>query len=99
MRDPLNRPPPAPDRVSGNLVDPLARTIRPATLTIESGRIVSIHDDAAPHATFLLPGFVDAHVTTFTLADSAWTARARSTMTHFACRLARPSPISSDRGS
>ncbi|NBW87593.1 MAG: adenine deaminase, partial [Planctomycetia bacterium] len=62
MRDPLNRPPPAPDRVSGNLVDPLARTIRPATLTIESGRIVSIHDDAAPHATFLLPGFVDAHV-------------------------------------
>jgi adenine deaminase len=62
MRDPLNRPPPAPDRVSGNLVDPLARTIRPATLTIVAGRIAAINDDAAPHATFLLPGFVDAHV-------------------------------------
>ncbi len=62
MRDPTNRPPPAPHRVSGNLVDPLARTIRPATLTIEAGRIAAIHDDAAPHATFLLPGFVDAHV-------------------------------------
>ena len=62
MRDPMNHPPPAPGRVSGNLVDPLARTIRPATLTIEAGRIAAIHDDAAPHATFLLPGFVDAHV-------------------------------------
>lgn len=62
MRDATNHPPPVPGHVSGNLVDPLARTIRPATLAIEAGRIAAIHDDAAPHATFILPGFVDAHV-------------------------------------
>jgi len=48
--------------ISGNLVDPLARTIRPATLTIHDGRIASIATDPAPHPTWLLPGFVDAHV-------------------------------------
>ena len=48
--------------ISGNLVDPLRRAIRPATLTIAGGRIASITDDSRPHATWLLPGFVDAHV-------------------------------------
>ena len=51
-----------PWTLSGNLVDPLRRTIRPATLTIADGRIASIADDPQPHATWLLPGFVDAHV-------------------------------------
>jgi adenine deaminase len=51
-----------PWTLSGNLVDPLRRTIRPATLTIAGGRIASIADDPQPHATWLLPGFVDAHV-------------------------------------
>lgn len=62
MPDPSPRPLHEPARVSGNLVDPLARTIRPATLTIEAGRISAIEDDPTPHPTFLLPGFVDAHV-------------------------------------
>lgn len=53
---------PEPWTISGNVVDPLRRTIRPATLTIRDGRIESIADDAAPHRTWLLPGFVDAHV-------------------------------------
>jgi len=51
-----------PWTISGNLVDPLRRAIRPATLTIAGGRIASIADDSRPHATWLLPGFVDAHV-------------------------------------
>ena len=49
-------------RISGNLVDPLARRIRPATLTISSGRIAGIAWDTIEHDTWLLPGFVDAHV-------------------------------------
>ena len=57
QRDPL-----APWRLSANLCDPLARTIRPATLTIAGGRIAEIRTDDSPHATWLLPGFVDAHV-------------------------------------
>ena len=49
-------------RISGNVVDPLARRIRPATLTISSGRIAGISWDTIEHDTWLLPGFVDAHV-------------------------------------
>jgi adenine deaminase len=48
--------------IRGNVVDPLARRIFPATLTIRDGRIVAIHEDAAPHPTWLVPGFFDAHV-------------------------------------
>ena len=51
-----------PWTISGNLVDPLRRSIRPATLTIADGRIEAIADDPAAHPTWLLPGFVDAHV-------------------------------------
>jgi adenine deaminase len=49
-------------RIAGNLVDPLARRIRPATLTISSGRIAGITWDTIEYDTWLLPGFVDAHV-------------------------------------
>jgi adenine deaminase len=52
----------AGERISGNVVDPLARRVFPATLTIRAGRIVAIAEDAAPHPTWLVPGFVDAHV-------------------------------------
>ncbi|MFM7207078.1 MAG: adenine deaminase [Planctomycetaceae bacterium] len=51
-----------PWTISGNVVDPLRRSIRPATLTIRDGRIAAIDDDPAAHATWLVPGFVDAHV-------------------------------------
>ncbi len=51
-----------PGRVCGNLVDPVARRIRPATLTLSRGRIAEIAWDAKEHPTWLLPGFVDAHV-------------------------------------
>lgn len=49
-------------RISGNVVDPLARRIRPATLTISSGRIAGFSWDTIEHPTWLLPGFIDAHV-------------------------------------
>lgn len=49
-------------RIVGNVIDPLARRIRPATLTISSGRIAGIAWDSIEHDTWLLPGFVDAHV-------------------------------------
>ena len=48
--------------IRGNVVDPLARRTFPATLSIRDGRIASIREDAAPHPTWLLPGFIDAHV-------------------------------------
>ena len=51
-----------PFRISGNLVDPIARRVRPATLAVTHGRITDITWDASAHATWLLPGFVDAHV-------------------------------------
>ncbi len=51
-----------------NVVDPLARTATPATVIVRNGRIASITPadslagKGAPADTFLLPGFVDAHV-------------------------------------
>ncbi len=46
-----------------NVVDPLARSITPAAVTVRDGRIASITPTAtAPADSFLLPGFVDAHV-------------------------------------
>jgi adenine deaminase len=56
------RDPRAAWQLSANLCDPLARTIRPVTLTVAAGRIAEIRADDSPHATWLLPGFVDAHV-------------------------------------
>lgn len=47
----------------GNVVDLFAGRIFPATIAIENGRIAAITPDSGPEpSTFLLPGFVDAHV-------------------------------------
>src|SRR5690606_10791822 len=54
--------PESPLVVRGNIVDPVARTITPSTLTIRDGVIADVQVDATPHATYLTPGFVDAHV-------------------------------------
>jgi adenine deaminase len=48
--------------ITGHVVDPLHRTIRQARLTIAAGRIAAIDDAPSAPATWLLPGFVDAHV-------------------------------------
>ena len=48
--------------VRGNVVDILARRIRPAEVRVVDGRIVSVTEVAGSTEGYLLPGFVDAHV-------------------------------------
>jgi adenine deaminase len=62
MADALRTSPASDFAVSGNLVDPLARTIRAGTLVVRGGRIAEVRYDSADYSTWLLPGFVDAHV-------------------------------------
>lgn len=49
-------------KISGNIVDILHSTIYPGTLEISGGKIVKIRKDNKTHETFLIPGFVDAHI-------------------------------------
>jgi len=48
--------------VSGNVCDPIARRIRPATVTVSNGRIANLTWDSIEHSAWILPGLVDAHV-------------------------------------
>ncbi|HVT29930.1 MAG TPA: adenine deaminase [Lacipirellulaceae bacterium] len=48
--------------VTANLVDFLGRCTYPADVVVENGRIAEISESAARPATYLLPGFIDAHV-------------------------------------
>jgi adenine deaminase len=48
--------------VSANIVDVLNRSIFSGTVVVEHGRIARILPDAKGHDTYILPGFVDAHV-------------------------------------
>jgi adenine deaminase len=48
--------------ISGNLVDVLEGKIFPATLHIESGKIIRIVPESKKYDTFITPGLVDAHV-------------------------------------
>src|SRR5262245_20167712 len=48
--------------VVGNVVDIEGRRTYPAELVVENGRIAAIKPSTAKPSTFLLPGFVDAHV-------------------------------------
>lgn len=50
------------ERISGNIVDVVNRRIRPGTLVLAGGRILDVQYDDANYATWLLPGFVDAHI-------------------------------------
>jgi adenine deaminase len=50
-------------QISGNIVDVLNRRIFPGTVTIEEGKITRIDESqGAVYDTYLMPGFVDAHV-------------------------------------
>ena len=49
-------------KISGNIVDILQKTIYPGTLRIENGRIAAIDQEAREYDTFILPGFIDAHL-------------------------------------
>lgn len=49
-------------KVLGNVVDIAARKVYAAEVTISEGRIAAIEPTSAEPTTYLLPGFVDAHV-------------------------------------
>ena len=50
-------------RVSGNIVDLVAMEVFPGTLVLQRGRIAQIlREPSAQYSTYLIPGFVDAHV-------------------------------------
>jgi adenine deaminase len=49
-------------QTAGNIVDVVNRRVRPGSLIVEEGRIVDIRWDDANYSTFLIPGFVDAHI-------------------------------------
>lgn len=48
--------------ISSNLIDIFNKRIYPATITIENGKIKSIKETQEKLSTYILPGFVDAHV-------------------------------------
>jgi adenine deaminase len=48
--------------ITGNIVDPVRGIVSPGTITVGKGRIRKIAETKQAAATFLLPGFVDAHV-------------------------------------
>ncbi len=50
-------------QVTGNLLDIHRREVRPATVVVRAGRIAEIREEPGQSfATYLAPGFVDAHV-------------------------------------
>ncbi|MEO8512508.1 MAG: adenine deaminase [Ignavibacteria bacterium] len=48
--------------LTGNIVDVLNRKIFPGTVTIENGKIKSVTPKDGKFDTYIMPGFVDAHV-------------------------------------
>jgi adenine deaminase len=51
-----------PFSLSGNIVDLLHGRVYPGTVRIEKGRISGIDEDRGTYPTYLIPGFVDAHI-------------------------------------
>src|SRR5262245_56280817 len=48
--------------VVGNVVDILCRRTYAAEVVVEKGRISAVNESSARPTTYLLPGFIDAHV-------------------------------------
>jgi adenine deaminase len=48
--------------VTGNVIDILAKRTYAADVVVENGRIAAIRETTTRPATYLLPGFIDAHV-------------------------------------
>src|SRR5262245_20460551 len=48
--------------VAANVVDILGRRTYPADVAVKDGHIAAISESAARPTTYLLPGFIDAHV-------------------------------------
>src|SRR3954468_1567021 len=51
-----------PFSVSGNIVDVARWRVFGGTVQVAGGKIVRIEEDGRTYPTFLMPGFVDAHV-------------------------------------
>src|SRR6185312_3576950 len=49
-------------KIVGNVVDILGRRTFAAEVAVENGRLAAITESAARPTTYLLPGFIDAHV-------------------------------------
>ncbi len=49
-------------KISGIIVDPIARRQFPGTLIIDQGGIVDIQPDAGARGPFILPGLIDSHI-------------------------------------
>ncbi len=49
-------------KYSGNIVDVLNEDIYPGTIYVDQGKITKITKDDEEYDTFILPGFIDAHV-------------------------------------
>lgn len=49
-------------KIEGNIIDVVNQNIYQGTITIENGIIVNINKQAVESNSFILPGFVDAHV-------------------------------------
>ncbi|MFA6900621.1 MAG: amidohydrolase family protein, partial [Desulfurivibrionaceae bacterium] len=49
-------------KISGIIVDPVARHQFPGTLVIDQGRIAEILPDPAARGPFILPGLIDSHI-------------------------------------
>lgn len=50
------------EKISGIIVDPVARRRFPGTLVIDQGRIVDILHDSGVKGPFILPGLIDSHI-------------------------------------
>jgi adenine deaminase len=50
------------EKYSGNIVDVLNEKVYPGTIHVEDGKIIKITKDFSEYETFILPGFIDAHV-------------------------------------
>ncbi len=50
------------EKYSGNIVDVLNERVYPGTIYVENGKITKIKEDFVEYETFILPGFIDAHI-------------------------------------
>lgn len=48
--------------ISGNIVDVINRKIYPGTVTVKDSKILKIVENSNEYDSFILPGFIDAHV-------------------------------------
>src|ERR1700730_11039474 len=48
--------------ISGNIVDVVKRKVFPGTVTFADGKVTDITKNDEQYDTFIMPGFIDAHV-------------------------------------